>query len=538
MKPAARQVPTTGRAVRAAQGGSMERLASPGRRMMIAGALGAMLPLDRAHAQSTADASVLHIATVGEPGSLDPMADTSALLAELMQPMFELLYIFTPALQIEPLLASALPEISADGKQYTIPLRTDAHFHDGTMMTADDVVASMKRWIALSPRGRLVAQYVEALTAADPKTVNVTLKQAYAPLLALLAFPNGALVIIPKRLAEQPVPMREFIGTGPWKFLEHVPDQYVRVVKFNQYVSPPGRPNGYGGERHAYIDELRFIPVPNLTTRAYGLTSGEYDFADELTAEAYENLKSVRNVSRGTVSSPNWPIIMFNTKQGTMANKLLRLAAQAAIVPNDMMAATFSDKSLWALNGSIFPKGTDWYIPDTPDYNQHDPDKARGLMKQAGYRGEKVRLLCSPQYDYMIKVGQVAYANLTDVGFNIDLQVIDWATLLQVRQKPDQWEAFVTGEGGEIDPAQVNVFNPDYPGWWDSPDKRAVMNAFLTETDHQKRLAVWKQLHDLFYQEAPSLKVGDFYSPYGVAKKVKGYTPMPWPAFWNVSMMS
>jgi peptide/nickel transport system substrate-binding protein len=512
----------------------MERLASPERRLVIAGGLSAMLPLGEARAQTNAGTSVLNIATVGEPSTLDPMADTSGLLSELLQPMFELLYIFTPSLQLVPVLASGMPTISADGTQYTVPLRTDVRFHDGTMMTAEDVVASMKRWIAISPRGRLAAQYVTTVAAGGPSAVVLTLKQAYAPLLALLAFPNGAMVVVPKRLAEQPVPMKEFIGTGPWKFLEHVPDRYVRVVKFDQYASPPGKPDGYAGERHAYIDELRFIPAPNLTARADGLISGQYDFADQLTTEAYEKLKSVANVAGGTVSTPAWPIIIFNTKQSTMANKLLRLAAQAAIAPEDMMAATFSDKSLWTLNGSIFPQGTDWYIPDTPGYNQHDPDKARALLKQAGYNGERIRLLCSPQYDYMIKVGQVAYENLTDVGFKIDLQVMDWATVLQVRTKPDQWEGFVTGEGGEIDPSQVNVFNAAYPGWWDSPDKRSVMNAFVTETDHQKRLVIWKQLHDLFYSEAPSLKVGDFYSPYGIAKNLAGFSPMPWPAFWNV----
>jgi len=510
----------------------MNGLASVERRFVLAGALGSLLPLGRAAAQQ--GTSVLNIATVGEPSSLDPMADTSALLSELLLPMFELLYIFTPSLQFAPVLAAALPDISADGLHYRIPLRTDVRFHDGTLMTADDVVASTKRWINVSPRGRLAARYVTEVNAVDAKTMELVLKQAYAPLLALLAFPNSALVVLPKRLAEQPVPIKEMIGTGPWKYLEHVPDRYLRVVKFEQYASPPGDPNGYAGARQAYFDELRYIPVPNLTTRADGLIAGQYDFADQLTAESYQTLKTAQSVTPGTLTIPNWPIIIFNTKQSTMANPLLRLAAQAAIVPEEMMAATFSDQSLWKLEGSIFPVGTEWYIPNPAGYNQRDPDKARALLKQAGYKGEKIRLLCSPQYDYMIKVGQVAFANLSEVGFNIDLQVMDWATVLQVRTKPDQWEAFVTGEGGETDPSQVNVFNPEYPGWWDSPDKRAVTNDFVTATDQQKRLASWKKLHDLFYSEAPSLKVGEFFSPYGIAKNLTGFSPMPWPAFWNV----
>ena len=509
----------------------MPRLAFIKRRALLASAGAALLPSTRVRAQGS---SVLTIATVGEPSSLDPMADTSGLLSELLQPMFELLYIFDPSLHFAPVLAAALPEISADGTRYTVPLRTGVPFHDGSTMTADDVVASARRWMSVSPRGRLAAKYVTDVTTSDPHTVVLTLNQAYAPLLALLAFPNSALVVMPKRLAEQPVPVKDLVGTGPWKFEEHVPDRYVRVVKFAQYASPPGTPNGYAGERHAYFDELRYVPVPNVITRADGVMAGEYDFADQLTTESYAKGRSAANVTAGLNRVPTWPIIMFNTRQGIMTNPVLRLAAQAAIAPADMMAATFSDPSVWKLEGSIFPQGTAWYIPNPVGYNQHNPDKARSLLKQAGYKGEKMRFLASPQYDYMIKVAQVAQANLTDAGFNIDLQVLDWATVLQWRTKPDLWDAFVTGEGGETDPSQVNVFNPDYPGWWDLPDKRKVMNAFVTETDQAKRLDVWKQLHGLFYSEAPSLKIGEFASPFLMAKNLTGYSPMPWPAFWNV----
>ena len=514
----------------------MHRLLTPGRRAFMAGSLAASLPLARARAQS-ASGSVLNIATVGEPNTLDPMWDTSGLLSELLEPMFELLYIFTPSLTFAPVLASAMPDISPDGLRYTIPLRTDVKFHDNTPMGADDVIASIKRWMTVSPRGRLVAGTITGVTAKDAKTIELTLNKSYAPLLALLAFPNSAMVVMPKRFetaTQKPIADKDLVGTGPWKFLEHVPDRYFRVTKFDGYVSPPGAANGYAGARHADIDELRYIPVPNVNTRTDGLISGEYDFTDNLTAESYAKLKPVSTVQTGLMTIPTWPIIMFNTKQGPMTNVQLRLAAQAAIVPEDMMAATFSDRSLWKLEGSIFPKGTEWWIENPAGYNQHNLEKAKSLVNASGYKGEPVRLMAAPQYDYMMKVGQVAFQNLTDAGINVDLKVIDWATVLQLRTKPPEWEAFVTGEGGETDPSQVNVFNVAYPGWWDSPDKRAVMDQFVSEPDHQKRLEVWKKLHGLFYSEAPSLKVGEFYSPYGMKKNLSGYSPMPWPAFWNV----
>jgi peptide/nickel transport system substrate-binding protein len=511
----------------------MDRLASPERRVLLAAAASALLPMT-ARAQSPA--SVANIATIGDPGSLDPMPFTADLVSEIDQHIHETLYIFDPSLNFSPVLASAMPTISADGRTYTIPLRTDAHFHDGSLMVADDAATSLQRWLRLSPRGRTVGAFFDTVTAPDANTVELRLKQPYSSLLALLAFPNGAAAIMPKRLATAPDPLKEFIGTGPYRLIEYKPDQYVRVQKFADYVSPPGTPNGYAGQRRALIDELRFIPVPNPTTRADGLLSGQFHFADLLTPESFSRLKGQANVRQGIVDSPNSSIMIFNTKAGVMSNVLLRRAAQAAIVPEDMLAAAFGDKSLWRLEGSIYPKGTAYYDPAAPGYNQHDPDKARALIKQAGYDGKPVRFLVTTQYDYMYKIGQVAQANLEDVGFKVDVQVMDWATLLQKRTNENLWEGFIAAHNVVADPTLITIMNPSYPGWWDTPGKRAALDAFATETDQAKRLAIWKQIQALFYSEVPTIKLGEWFFLYGISTKLNGYTPVPWPCFWNVSL--
>ena len=137
----------------------MERPASPERRALMLGAAAAtMLPIGLARAQS---GSVLIVATTGDPGPLDPMPVTSDLLSEITDHFYETLYIFAPDFAIAPLLASALPDISEDGKQYLIKLRSGVPFHDGSPMTVDDVIASLQRWGRLSPRGRTPWQYLE-----------------------------------------------------------------------------------------------------------------------------------------------------------------------------------------------------------------------------------------------------------------------------------------------------------------------------------------------------------------------------------------
>src|ERR1700727_3755437 len=144
------------------------------RALLLGGAASMALPGWNARAQST---SVLNVATTGDPGSLDPTPVTSDLLSEITQLFYETLYIFGPDFGIAPLLAAELPEITDGGKRYTIKLRSSVPFHDGTMMNAADVVASLQRWGRLSPRGRTPWALVESISAKDPATVEIALKQ-------------------------------------------------------------------------------------------------------------------------------------------------------------------------------------------------------------------------------------------------------------------------------------------------------------------------------------------------------------------------
>jgi peptide/nickel transport system substrate-binding protein len=514
----------------------MDHLASLPRRGLMLGAAAAMLPHEQARGQSSASGSVLAIAISSEPGPLDPTPVTSDTLSTITQHFFETLYIFGPDYSIAPLLASALPEISDGGKRYVIRLRRDVPYHDGSTMTVDDVVASLQRWGRLSPRGRTPWSFLDSISAIDANTLQIVLKQPYSPFLNLLAFPNGSPVIMPKRIATGPDPLKEFVGTGPYKLIEHKPDTWVRMTRFAQYVSPAGASNGYLGKREALVDEIRFIPVPNPTTRADGLLAGQYHWADNLTPESYGRLKDRTDIERGVLTAANWPLFIMNTKKGVLSNVALRRAVQAAINCSDALAAAYSDNSLWKLEGSIYPEGTAWFDPATPGYNQGNTDKAASLLKQAGYNGEPIRVLTSVQYDYQYKIAQVTQANLTDAGFMIDLQVTDWATILQRRQNQDQWDAFVTGHGVVPEPSSITVFNPSYPGWWDTPDKRVALEAFVTESDPARRIPLWSKLQALFYSEVPTVKLGAGYTTYGASHKISGYYPGIWPYFLNTRL--
>ena len=511
----------------------MDTLASPERRLLLASAAAALLPAGRATAQQP---TVANIAIVGEPGQLEPMLFTADLLTEIQQHFYETLYTVDSKFRIRPVLAAGMPTISPDAKTYTIKLRTGVPFHDGTIMTSDDVVTCLRRYLTVSPRGKPMAPYIDSVGNPDASTIVITLKQPYSPLLPLLAYYSAPAIVMPKRLALSNDPVKEFVGTGPYKLIEHAPDRYIRMAKFDKYVSPEGTPDGFAGRREAMIDELRFLPVPNPTTRADGLISGEYLFADVLTPDSYGRLKDQPGITRGIVEPASWAILVLNAKAGVLSDVRLRRAVQAAVAPEDMLAAAFGDKSFWSPQGSIYPEGTDYHDAATPGYNQRNPDRAKALMKEAGYDGQPIRFLTTTQYDYMFKIVSVAADNLQDVGFTCDVQVMDWPTMLQKRADPKNWEAFCTSGAIAPDPSLFSMLNTAYPGWWDTPPKRAALEKFIAAANLPDRVAAWKELQALFYSEAPTILIGYFYALYGISNKLSGFSPFGWPYFWNTKL--
>lgn len=482
-------------------------------------------------------ASVVTVATIGEPPTLDPVGTTSDLVSIITQHMFETLFTFDGEWKLAPLVASALPQVSADGKTYTIPLRSDVTFHDGGTVTAEDVVASLDHWTKASPRGKTVAPLVESISAKGADAVVIALKEPFAPLTALLAMNNGAAAIVPKSVIDGPGALKSLIGTGPYKLLEHKPDQYIRLVRHDGYASPAGTPSGYAGSRKAVIGEVRFVPVPNAATRVSGVLAGQYQFADSLPAETLPRIKDAAGVKPVIVKPFGFPLMIMNTKTGVMANQKIRQAVLAALEPNDMLLAGFGDPAFVQAEGSIYAQGTPYYdAASAKPYSDHAAGKAADLLKAAGYKGEPIRIMTSVQYEFLYKMSMVAQAQLELAGFKVDLQVLDWATLLQRRGDEKAWDAFFTYHTFVPEPSLITVLNPSYPGWWDSPAKREALAAFNREMDPAARKTKWVTLQSLFYSEVPSIKVGEFYNLAASSDKLTGYTPTPWPFFWNTEL--
>ncbi|NIX76357.1 ABC transporter substrate-binding protein [Microvirga terricola] len=504
---------------------------------LLAGALlSGVMMLGAGSALAQQPGGIVNVATIGEPPTLDPMVSTADLVGIVTQHFFETLFTFDKDWNVTPLLAESLPEITDGGKTYTIKLRTGVTFHDGSAMTADDVVASLKRWMDLASRGKQTAGNIDKVEVVAPSTVRIVLKAPYAPLLALLSFNNSAAVIMPA--SKMSNPLTEPVGTGPYKLKERKPDQYIQLVRHESYKPRAGSADGYGGARKPLLDEIRFVPVPDANTRIEGAISGQFDYVDSLPVESYDRIKNLQTTKPVLLKPFGWPVFVMNTKQGVMANTDTRMAVRLALSMEDMLAAAFGSKEFYSLDAAMYPKGYVWHSEAGTEgkYNVADADKAKALLKKANYDGKPVRILTSRQYEFHYKMAQVAAEYLKQAEFAVDMQVVDWATLTQRRADAALWDIYITHSPFLPEPALIGQLSESSPGWWSTPARKAAVDAFNTESDPKKRPALWAEVQKVMYAETPSIKIGDFNALSAQSPKLDGVMPAPWPYFWNVSI--
>lgn len=494
-------------------------------------------------AAGTANAdTMLRYATVGEPPSLDQHVVTSDLATTIAHHMFEGLYTFNAANAPVPLLAES-DSMSDDGKTITITLRDNVSFHNGQAMTSADVVASLERWGEFGSRGGLLFSNVEGIEASGDHEITIKLSQPFGPWKNLMAFINGGPAIYPASVMEgatkEPISPESYIGTGPYQFKEWQPNRHVELVRFDGYSSPEGAADGYGGARNAEFDSLRFMPVPDVGTRVAGLQAGDYDYAESIPGDLYADLDADSNVNTILNGGPIFGLVFMNSEEGPLKeNFALRRAIQTAIDKVPALQVAIGPKGLWRANGSFLPEGNVWYTESgAENYSRGDAEAAKAMAAEAGYTGDPIKFMVSTNYPFHYDSAIVYTKQLAEAGFNVDLQVYDWATLIEKRAQPDQWDLFFTHHGFVPDPILISVMNDSYPGWWTTDEKAELKDRFTSTSDPAERQAIWGEIQALIYEQVPTMKTGDVYT-YNIASPQLsglGDATLIWPHFWNVS---
>lgn len=466
-------------------------------------------------------------ATIGEPPSLDAHT-TTTFGGVIGYCMYETLYTYdSKYLPIPELVAS--DETSPDGLTVTMKLRQNVPFHNGEIMKADDVIASVTRWGQLSGVGKNLMKAVNSLDKVDDNTIQFKLKQPYGTIKIALAHNSQACVIYPKSVIDKfgLKPTTEFIGTGPYKLKEWKPDAYILMERFDKYAALDTPTNGWGGKKHAYADTIKFVPVPDEAARVAGLQAGDFHIGEQIGNNQYAVLKNSPGVVATILEPTNWDVFFLNWKSPMFSKLAMRQAFQAALDMKPILLGGRGPEQFIRLDPGLMMKQTPWYTTaGEQSYNMHNPDLAKQKLQEAGYKGEALRLITTQEYSYMYGQAVVAKQQLEKVGFKVDMQVTDWATVVQKRAKPDDWDSFITGHGFVVDPSQITFVGQMniYPGWWSDPGSLALADQLLSEADFDKRKALWEKIQENAYTQIPACKTGDSSSCAFYSDKIGGWT--------------
>ena len=478
---------------------------------------------------------VLEVAYPTQPQTLDPHTTTAEATRDAAKVIYEALLTLDENYEVIPQLADSY-EINEDGSVITFKLREGVKFHNGEEMLAEDVVASMKKWAENTPE---LGEH--EWVAVDEYTVELQLSQPSFLTMYFLADQGRIAAIMPKEIAESagPTGAAEYIGTGPFQFVEWKQDEVIHFKKFEDYQPDSDPTNGLGGKKEALVDEINWNFVPDSSTRVNGLMSGQYHFVHMLN---YDSIPQLENSGNAVVDVWSYGIegLVFNKKEGLFADVKARQAVNYALDMDAIMAAAFTGPDYYELDPGLFlPSQTGWYTDAGKEfYNQKDPEKAKQLLNEAGYNGEEIIILTSRDYEHHYNAAVATQQGLEKIGMNVKLDVYDWPTLLERRNDPTAYHIFFTGFSTTTTPHQYVFLDSEtvWPGWSNNPEIDRLLDEIKTAKSQDEAKVLYSELQQIIWEYLPVINVGKNSRVSGHSKDLKGYTNLLGPNFWNVTI--
>lgn len=426
---------------------------------------------------------------------------------------------------------------SDDGLTLTIPLRQGVLFHNGNELTSEDVKYSLDRVRTAGPRASEFGQVTDVV-AVDRYTVQLVLSEPTAALLGAIANPIAPAVIVPAGEAErQGGSITEPVGTGPFRFVEWLPDQYLKVEKFPDYVADTRPASGFVGRHEALVDEIYFRPIPEASVRAAALENGEVQVAQAVAYPDYLRLQGHPTAIVEIVPSATIGDIRFGFKQGPFANDvLLRRAAQMVTNKQDLV-----DALLWGL-GSPAHSGIPDFSPFAVGIHQtpepYDVEEARRLVEMSDYDGSEVLISYTPGiYRDASVILQAAFA---EIGINSQVDNLEAGSSLQKWQS-GAFDIFVSGLSLRPDP--MNYYMPFWhssstPTGYNNPEYDRLNEEALAETNLERRIALYQQIEELRRTDMPWYPIMRNTETFAYSNSLTGFET--WSAgyilLWNVDI--
>ena len=470
------------------------------RRLAHAALLAATLALPWA-----ASATTLRWAAQRDIGSLDPVSFGETFTLSFLNHVYEGLVRYDAQLKIEPALAERWEIL--EPTRWRFHLRPGVRFQDGAPLTADDVVASLKRATdERSPlKGNLPA--FRDARSVDPLTVDVNLKSAYPLLLNdltnIFVFSKPWLVT---HNAEAPTDVGKGIegyatrntnGTGPFRLQSRTTDQLTVLIR---------NPGWWDTPRHN-VDRIEFSPIANDATRVAGLVSGQVDFTNAVPLQATPRLESSPGVKLLLTTELRTVYFVLNFAEKTqggdpnpLRDERVRMALLQALDVDGIRRSIMRGQS--RVTGAIVAPAIPGYAPELDKRPPYDPEAAKRLLTEAGYpAGITLQLVCST--DSVVaeeSICMAAGAMWARVGVRTQLTSAP-RVLITPKRVAGQFDITLSGWANEpaIDALSIltqvlrspngsaGIFNW---GSWGQPDMDKLIDAANNELDREKRLAM------------------------------------------------
>jgi peptide/nickel transport system substrate-binding protein len=516
------------------------------RRTLGAAILAACLPFVPARAET-----VLKVSLHSDLKVIDPVWTTALISTHHGMMVYDTLFALDRDLQVKPQMVDRWT-VSDDKLTWTFTLREGLEWHDGAPVTAEDCVASLKRWGARDGMGQKLLSFVAELTTPDAKTLVMKLKEPYGLVLSTLGKSSANMpFMMPKRVAETDPNKQigEAVGSGPFIFKkeEWKPGEkavYLRNPKYKPRAEPP---SGFAGGKQAKVDRVEWLWIGDAQTSVNALVNGEIDFIEAPPHDLLPLLTDDPNIQMLVVAPMGRQYAFrFNVLHKPFDNAKVRQAVAYALNQKDFLDATIGNSKYYMTCKSLYPCGSPLQTTrGWDDKIDSNLAKARELLSQAGYDGSPVVLLQSTDIPSLANLAPVAKSLLEKAGLKVDLQAMDWQTLVARRAKKDPpgsggWSAFLTSWGSVdvLDPVATNFLNASCEkatfGWPCDAGLEQLRDTFAKETDgaRQKEIAEAVALRAADYPT--HIVLGQYTQPSAFRKNITGVLVATNVVFWNI----
>ncbi|GAB4319059.1 ABC transporter substrate-binding protein [Pseudothermotoga elfii] len=471
--------------------------------------------------------SVIRVGSDQNPTTMDPAMYQDLASAQVMRNVFETLVAYDADVkEIHPLIAESW-EVSADLKEWTFKLKKGVRFQKGKFqngreVTAEDVKYSFEREISISPMVRLYM--VEKVEVIDRYTVKIVLKYPYAPFLTVLTDIGAA--IVPKEECEGWG--EEFtlhpVGTGPFKLVEWVKDSHMVFERNEDYW-----------DEKPYLKQIVYKFIPDKSVLTVALLSGEVDITSDILDQDIPKVKSNPNVDPIMVGGCNVYAVYLNSSKGPTTDKKVREAFFRGIDVQQLVKVIFPNGTAEAAYGPI-PTGSWAYNPNVKSfYPNYDPEKAKQLLKEAGYENQPVKLtIYTPEDPNRRKAAVIIQSMLKKIGFDIEVQSLEWGAFTATTSKGEA-DAYTIGWTWYPDP-EFFIFYMFHSsrkstygngGGYNNPEVDKYIELGESSVDQNERTEYYRKAEELIMKDMYYFPLWHKLVVNGVNKKVHGYKPSP-----------